>query len=85
MNTTADTDIWDLFIFISGRWPAGGGSGENSDVNIQITEYGCTVCFNVTNYQPVSGGGTRAGIAGTQAVVGTSGAGIHRPEGGGGG
>ena len=80
-----DMGGWEMGIYPTGRFPAGSGAGDNGDIHPHMPEYVCAVNCNVTNYRPVYGGRAEAGLAGTHAVVGTGGAGIHRTEGGGGG
>ena len=64
----------------TGRCPAGGGAGDNGDVNIRTPYYGRAVHCYAKNSRPVSEGGSEASIKGTHAVVETCGDGTHIPE-----
>ena len=74
-----DTDIQDLGLLPPRLCPAGGGIGDDVDLHIQIPEYGHTVHFETTYYQPFSGGGAEVGLAVPQEVVGKVGAVFHGP------
>ena len=65
---------------IAGRFPPGGGDGDNRDVHLQTPEYGCAVHCNETNYRPVSVGVVESRLMGTHVVVVIDRGGLHRPE-----
>ena len=81
-DSNADVVGWDLGIPPSGRFPTGGGYGDNGGVHIHMPEYGSAVHWDTTYYWPVYVGGAEAWLAITQVFLVTGGSVFYRPKGG---